>query len=101
MIFDVKMGKTFRRKTRFVADGPKTKIPSEITYSLAVSRDSVCISLTISALNDLDVLTCDIQNAYLMAYCREWVLVIARADFGSEAGKIMLMRKSQNDGTTK
>ena len=44
-------------------------------------------------LNDLDVLTCDIQNAYLTADCRERVWVVAGPEFGSEAGINMLVRK--------
>ena len=94
MIFDVKMGKNFRRKAQFVADGHKTKTPAAMTYSLVVSRDLVRIVLTISAINYLDVLACDIQNAYIMTDCRERVWVISRPEFGSEAGKNMLMRKA-------
>ena len=60
MIFDVKMGKTIRQKVRFVADGQNTKTPVAMTYSSVMSRDSVWIVLTIAALNDLDVLDCDI-----------------------------------------
>ena len=71
MIFDVKLGGNFRRKTRLVGGGHTTKAPSCITYSSVVSRDSVCIALTVAALNDLDILSCDIQNAYLTAKCRE------------------------------
>ena len=70
MIFDVKMGENFRRKARFVAGGHKTKTPAAMTYSLVVvSRDSVCIALMIAALNDLDIMACDIQNAYLTVHC--------------------------------
>ena len=41
-----------------------------MTYSAVVYRDLVSIALTIAALNDLDVLAFDIQNAYIMADCR-------------------------------
>ena len=54
MIFDIKMGENFRRKARMVAGGHTTEAPSSITYSSVVSRDSVRISLTIAALNNLD-----------------------------------------------
>jgi hypothetical protein len=94
MIFDVKMGENFRRKARFVADGHKTQTPAAMTYSSVVSRDSVRIALTIAALNDLDVLACDIQNAYLAADCRERVWTIAGTAFGSEAGQTMLITKA-------
>jgi hypothetical protein len=94
MIFDVKMGENFRRKARFVADGHKTKTPAAMTYSSVVSRDSVRIALTIAALNDLDVLACDIQNAYLCADCAERIWTRAGKEFGSEAGQPMLVIKA-------
>ena len=91
MIFDIKMGENFRRKARMVAGGHKTATPSSLTYSSVVSRDSVRIALTIAALNDLKVLACDIQNAYLTAPCREKIWMTAGAEFGSDAGKTMLV----------
>ena len=50
--------------------------PSSITFLSVVSRDSVRIALNIVALNKLDLLACDIQNAYLTAPFREtiWTL---------------------------
>ena len=71
MIFDVKLGENFRRKARLVGGGHATTAPASITYSSVVSRDSGRIALTIAALNDLDILACDIQNAYLTVVCRE------------------------------
>ena len=37
MIFDVKLGENFSRKSRLVADGHRTKTPSLLTYSSVVS----------------------------------------------------------------
>ena len=91
MIFDIKMGENFRRKARMVAGGHKTVTPSSLTYSSVVSRDSVRIALTIAALNGLDVLACDIQNAYLTAPCREKIWMVAGPEFGSDAGKTMVV----------
>ena len=91
MVFDIKMGENFRRKARMVAGGHKIDTPAVLTYSSVVSRDSVRIALTIAALNDLKVLTCDIQNAYLRAKCREKIWTIAGPDFGSNQGKIMIV----------
>ena len=71
MIFDVKMDLT--RKARLVAGGHQTDVPSESTYSSVVSRDSVRIAFTLAALNDLDVLAADVQNAYLNAPTKERV----------------------------
>ena len=87
VMFDVKMGENFRRKARFVADGHKTKTPAAMCYSSVVSRDSVRIALTIAALNDLDIMACDVQNPCLTADCREKVWILAGPEFGSEAGK--------------
>ena len=71
MVFDVKMD--FTRKARFMAGGHLTDDPTTITYSSVVSRDSVRITLAIAEQNGLDVLCCDVGNAYLNAPCREKV----------------------------
>ena len=89
MIFDVKMGENFRRKARLVAGGHTTEAPASLAYSSVVSRDSVRIALTIAALNDLSVMACDIQNAYLTAQCREKIWTVAGPEFESDRGKIM------------
>ena len=65
-----------------------------MTYSSVVSRDSVRIALTIAALNDLKVMACDIQNAYLTADCREKIWTIGGPEFGSEAGTIFIVKKA-------
>ena len=71
MIFDIKMGKGFRRKACMVTGGHMTEAPASLNYSSVLSRDSARIALTITALNGLKVLACDIQNAFLTAKCRE------------------------------
>lgn len=88
------MGENFRRKARFVAGGHITDVPSTLTYASIVSRDAVRIALTIAALNDLQVLACDIQNAYLTADCRELIWPRAGAEFGLEAGRIFIVKKA-------
>ena len=57
-------------------------------------RETFRIALKIAALNDLDVLACDIHNAYLTVDCRERVWVVAGPEFESEAGNNMLMRNT-------
>ena len=81
----------FTRKARLVADGHKTDAPSSITYSSVVSRDSVRIAFTLAALNDLEIMACDIGNAYLNAPCREKLWTIAGSEFGSEKGSVMII----------
>ena len=94
MIFDIKMSENFRRKARLVADGHKTATPNSITYSSVVSRDSVRIALTLAALNDLELLSCDILNAYLTAPCRERFYCIAGPEFGSDQGKMYIIERA-------
>ena len=93
-IFDIRMSENFRRKARLVANGNETETPAALTYSSVVSRDSVRIALLVATLNELEILACDIQNAYLTADCREKVYIIAGPEFGSEAGSIMVVRKA-------
>lgn len=82
MVFDVKMDLT--HKARMVAGGHQTVISKESTFSSVVSPDSVRIAFTIAALNDIDILACDIQNAYLNAPTKEKVYTIAGREFGTE-----------------
>jgi hypothetical protein len=90
MIFDVKMD--FTRKARFVAGGHMTEPPASITYSSVVSRDSVRIAFLLAALNDVNLLSTDIGNAYLNARPRERVYTTAGPEFGAELqGKPVLI----------
>ena len=92
MIFDIKLGNNFHRKERLVRGGQKTVATASITYSSVVSRYSVCIALTVSAFNDLDIIAFDIQNEYLTSKCREKIWMIAGPELGKEAGSIKLIK---------
>jgi hypothetical protein len=70
MIFDVKR-EDFRPKARLVAGGHTIAAPATITYASVVSWESVCIDLLLSALNDVEMKTADIENAYITAPCSE------------------------------
>ena len=63
--------KPLEEKHVWLQGGHTTDVPDVLTYSSVVSRDSIRIALTIAALNNLKVLACDIQNAFLSAKCRE------------------------------
>ena len=91
MVFDIKLGENFRRKARLVADGHLTNPPSSVTYSSVVSRDSVRICLLVAALNDLDVMCADIENAYLSAPPREKCWTIVGKEFGNDEGKAFII----------
>ena len=76
MIFDVNLD-GFRRKARLVAGGHQTETPASVlTYASVVSRETVRISFTIAALNDLQVKASDVQNAYLTAPCAEKIYTL-------------------------
>ena len=94
LVFDVKLGENFRRKARYCADGHKTGAPASVTYSTVVSRDSVRILLLIAALNELDVLGADVQNAFLTAPNKEKCWMSAGPEFGTEEGKTFLVVKA-------
>ena len=90
IIFDVKID--FSRKARFVAGGHMTEAPASLTYSSVVSRDSVKIAFLYGALNDLDIMACDIGNAYLNAPCREKIWFVAGIECGPELhGKVCVL----------
>ena len=91
IIFDVKMGENFLRKSLMVVGEHKTVTPAALTYASVVSRYSVIITLTNAALNDLEVMVCDIQNAYLTGKCCEKICTPAGPEFGSESGKIVIV----------
>ena len=94
LIFEVKLSENFRRKARFVADGHKTSAPKSLVYSTVVSRDSVRIAFLIAALNNLSVVSCDIQNAYLAVPCREKFYYNAGPEFDGDEGKIYIVRRA-------
>ena len=48
-----------------MAEGHQTDPPKDTTYSNVVLRDSIQIAFLAAALNDLDILTANIQSAYL------------------------------------
>ena len=88
LVFDMALLECFRRKARFAADGRKVSTPPSMSCSAVVSRDSVRISLLITALNDLDALGCNVQNAFPSANDLEKHCLIAGDKFGHEKGKI-------------
>eukprot|EP00957_Ditylum_brightwellii_P191633 14590204-Ditylum_brightwellii.AAC.1 len=66
MVFNIKMD-TLQRKARLATNGTRTDPPKDITFSSIVSRDSIQLFFMLASLNDINILTTDIQNAYLSA----------------------------------
>ena len=92
-IFDINI-ENFKRKARFVAGGYTTETPATMTYASVVSIESVMIVLTLAALNDLEVKTGDIMNAYLTAPVGEKIWCICRTEFGVDAGKPAIITRA-------
>jgi hypothetical protein len=92
MIFDIKSDLT--RKARLVAGGRQTEEPAESVYLSVESRDSVRIAFLIAALNGLDILAGDVQNAYLNAPTKERCYTIAGPKFcpDNEGRPVMIVR---------
>lgn len=85
-VFDIKMD--LIRKARLVARGSMTEATKEETFAASVlvsSRDTVTIFFLLAALNDLDMLSCDIQrNAYLAAPNKEKIWTLFTDRLGQE-----------------
>ena len=69
-------------------------VPKCDTYSLVVQRDSAWIAFLYAALNDLDILSCEISNTYLEAPCGEKLWTVASKEFGSLDGKLMIIHRA-------
>jgi hypothetical protein len=63
-------------------------------YSSVVSHDSVPLTFLIAALNDLEILSADVQNAYLNAPTKERIYTTAGPEFGQgkEGRPVMIVR---------
>ena len=68
-----------------------TDTPAIMTYASAISRETVRIALTVAALNDLEVKTSDIHNAYLTVPCEEKLWTTLGPEFGPDNGKQALI----------
>ena len=88
-IFDIKMD--FTQKCRFVAGGHMTEAPPLIMYSSVVSHESVCLAFLIAALNGVNILSCNLENAYLNAKCHERIWFEAGIECGEDAGKVCVL----------
>ena len=93
MIFNVKMSGLIQ-KARLVAGGHMTDTPSSITYSSMVSHDSVRVAFLVATLNDLDVMSADIGNAYLNAPNKEKIWTVAGHEFGTDKGAMFIISQA-------
>ena len=71
-------------KARLVARGNMTEATKEQTFTSVVSRDTVRLFFLLAALNDLELLSCIIENAYLAAPNKEKVWMMLTNQLGPE-----------------
>ena len=86
MVFGIKM-EDFRQKARLVEGGHMTKALAPITYTSIVSRETVRIGLMVAALNDLEVKSANILNAYVQQPVTETVWTMLSPEFSKDAGR--------------
>ena len=76
--------KKFTQKPRLVANGHETEnVHKWDTYSSVIFCESVKIAFLYAVLNNLDILSCDISNAYLEDSCSKNLWSNAGEEFGS------------------
>jgi Reverse transcriptase (RNA-dependent DNA polymerase) len=88
-VFDIKMDFTW--KAWFVAGGHTMEAHTSLTYSSVVSHDSIRIAFLIAVLNDIDIMSCDLKNAYLNAPCCEKIWFEGGLECGEDRGKVCVI----------
>ena len=86
MVLDIKM-EDFQRKSCLVAEGHMTHTPDTIICSSVVTRETVCIPLTMAVLHDLKVKAAEVLNTYVMEPNCEKIWTLLGLEFGDGAGK--------------
>ena len=90
MVFSVKM-EDFSIKAHLVAGDHMVEAPKSLTFTSVVSIQSVRIALTFAELNDLEMKTSDVQNAYLTALCSEKVYTTVVTEFEENKSKTAII----------
>ena len=80
--------RTVNTSTNQVSHSAPPEPTPDVTYS---SGDSVRLAFLIAGLNDLDILACDVTNAYLNAPCRKKVWFVGGKDTGEDFGKVCVV----------
>ena len=91
-VFDVKHD--LRLKSRLVAEGNLTTPPKDSVYSGVVTLRSLRLCMFLAELNGLKVEAADVGNAYLEAYTKEKLYIIAGSEFGDREGNVLVIVKA-------
>jgi hypothetical protein len=95
IVFDVKFD--LRQKARLVAGGNFTDPPKEDVYSGVVSMDMIRLGFMLAKMNDLQICTADIGNAFLYGKTSEKCYIIAGPEFGEFQGQKLIIHKDYTD----
>ena len=71
-----------------------TAPPKDSVYSGVVTLRSLRLCMFLGELNGLDVDAADVGNAYLVAYTKEKVFIIAGPEFGDLQGCLLIIVKA-------
>ena len=89
-VFDGKLD-DFRRMACLVAGSNMIKMLNVITYSSMVTRERVCIDLTMAVIHKQEVKASVILNDYVMASSRENIWAVLGSKLGDDAKKIIII----------
>ena len=92
LTFDVKHDG--RHKVRLVARGDLTDTPVDSVYAGVVSLRGFCMCLFLAKLNEMEVYTTGISNAYLEAYTTEKLCIHAGKEFDDQQDHLLIVSKS-------
>jgi hypothetical protein len=82
----------FTHKARFCASaGHMTEAPALETYSSVVPCDSVRLGFLIAALNGMDIMSFNLENAYLNAPCGKKNWFEGGIECGKDQGKVWVL----------
>ena len=90
-VYDVKHDG--RHKTRIIAGGHLTTMPTESVYSGVVSLTGIRLLVFLAELNGLQSWVPDTSSAYLQAKMKERLYVIAGCEFGDLEGHTLVIHK--------
>eukprot|EP00957_Ditylum_brightwellii_P069280 5259156-Ditylum_brightwellii.AAC.1 len=62
-----------------------------MTHSCVVSRDNIRLEFLIVGLNELDVMCCNLQNAYLNVKCKEKIWFVGGKECCGDQGKVIVI----------
>jgi hypothetical protein len=85
MIFDITK-EDFWHEVRLVDRGHTAKAPTALTYAsiIVMPQETMCVTLLIGALTEVDIWATDVLNTYITAPCYEKIWTALGKKFGDD-----------------